>query len=354
LNAGDGLSQGTIYSILQDSKGFMWFGTMGGLNKYDGNRFTVYRNQPGNPNSIPNNIVRSLHEDGNGTLWMLTDSGLACFDPKSEIFRFFRHPTDKPGNLNSHGSLYEDSSGGMCYLKRHRDWVRFDPIAETFSDCTLKSDSPGRKINRIIRIHKGRNGILWFGTRDNGLVKSDEKTGKTTTYRHNPDNPHSIPGNTVIAIHQSRSGKVWLCVWQKGLAVFDPEKKIFTTYPYKRGAPKGLSHPRVHVIHEARNGAIWVGTRYGLNMLDTQKRTFTPFYVEPENPGSISDNGIYSICQDRSGILWFGTMGSGIDTLELNRRKFSHYRHVPGEENSLSSDIVRGFCEDRTGKLWIA
>ncbi|MCP4158082.1 MAG: histidine kinase, partial [bacterium] len=110
LNAGDGLSQGTVPCILQDSKGFMWFGTMMGLNKYDGNSFTHFQYDFMNSNSISSDVVQAIHEDGNGILWLLTNAGLNKFDPKSETFRSFKHPNDRPGGVTIYRCLSEDAS----------------------------------------------------------------------------------------------------------------------------------------------------------------------------------------------------------------------------------------------------
>ncbi|MCP4158028.1 MAG: histidine kinase [bacterium] len=349
LNARDGLSQGTIHSILQDRKGFMWFSSMAGLNRYDGYRFTHFLHEPGNSNSINNNTVQSIYEDEKGFLWILTNVGLNKFAPESKTFRSFRHPSDAHGHLSVYKHACEDACGVLSFIKDNK-WVKFDPRTETFRDCSLKIDTKKYVLDVL---YKDRNGILWFGTRDNGLVKVDEKSGRTTTYRHTPDNPRTIPCNAVTAIYQDRSGMLWLGTWGKGLTLFDTEKETFTLYPSEPENPRGLSSYSINAICEDRSGSLWVGTGNGLNLFDRESQQFTRFYVSPNDSHSISNNIILSIYEDQSGVIWIGTGGSGVDTFKRNRTKFSNYQHIPGEPNSLSSNIVFSLCEDRTGTLWI-
>jgi len=118
-----GLSQISVQCILQDRKGFMWFGTEDGLNKYDGYRFTVYKNDPNSPNSLSNNDVKSIYEDRSGVLWIGTGSGgLNKFDREKEAFTHYLHDPNNPNSLSNKGvnSIYEDPAtkpGGCSGLE---------------------------------------------------------------------------------------------------------------------------------------------------------------------------------------------------------------------------------------------
>ena len=140
----DGLSQITINSILQDSRGFMWFGTIDGLNKYDGYNFTVFRNDPDNPNSLSNNLVYSIYEDRSGTLWIGTEGGgLNKFDREKEQFSHYRHDPNNPESLSN---------------------------------------------DIVWSINEDRSGTLWIGTWGGGLNKFDQEKGQFTNYKHDPNN----------------------------------------------------------------------------------------------------------------------------------------------------------------------
>src|SRR6202521_2614137 len=139
LTTNDGLSQGYVTAILQDRRGFMWFGTRDGLNRYDGNTFVVYKHNPNDPGSLSSNFIEDLVEDDHGYLWISTNTGVNKFDPISDRFTRYFHD---PKNPNSIGGTY------------------------------------------ITRIARDRRGCLWFGTQDSGLDRFDPTTGVFTHYRN--------------------------------------------------------------------------------------------------------------------------------------------------------------------------
>src|SRR5450432_2301023 len=116
IGTNEGLSQSNVLCILRDSRGFMWFGTRDGLNKYDGYKFTVYRNDPNNKNSISNNYVPGIIESSNGNLWIAAwGGGLNCFDREKGIFISYKHDAK---NLNSISgnfitAIKEDNNGNL-------------------------------------------------------------------------------------------------------------------------------------------------------------------------------------------------------------------------------------------------
>src|SRR5687768_6842643 len=116
LTTDDGLSQGMVNSILQDKYGFMWFASNDGLNRFDGNNFTVFKNDPNDNNSIAENFIRFLFEDSKGRIWIATASnGLDLFDRNTETFIHFKFDSKKPNSIsdNSITSIAEDSIGGI-------------------------------------------------------------------------------------------------------------------------------------------------------------------------------------------------------------------------------------------------
>jgi len=139
LSIEQGLSQSIIEQMVQDQKGFMWFATEDGLNRFDGYRFTVYKHVPSNPNSLSYNELKALYEDRNGILWVGTfESGLNSFDPSTEEVVRYRHDDDDPSSLS----------------------------AET-----------------VRCIFEDRSGRLWIGTQGGGLDRLDRETGTFHHYR---------------------------------------------------------------------------------------------------------------------------------------------------------------------------
>jgi len=150
LTVEDGLSQGSVYAILQDSRGFMWFGTRFGLNRYDGNEFKHFNHDPQNPHSLPGYRVLALLEDYHGALWAATETGgLARYERHTETFTNFRHDATDPGSLSSDLTtcLYEDSNQtlwvgtklGLNHLDR--DKHKFESYFHIDGDSSSLSDS---------------------------------------------------------------------------------------------------------------------------------------------------------------------------------------------------------------------
>ena len=137
ISSQDGLSQNTIYTILQDSRGFMWFGTQDGLNRFDRKTETCihYRNETHNPRSLNNNSVLSLCEDKDGTLWIGTNGGgLNKFDKSSETFQHYTKEHGLPNNV-VYGIVGDED--GYLWLSTNNGISRFDPDAETFRNYTV-------------------------------------------------------------------------------------------------------------------------------------------------------------------------------------------------------------------------
>ena len=136
LSLEDGLSQSTVEPIIQDSRGFMWFGTQDGLNRYDGYNFVVYRNDPSDLTSLGGNQIRAIIEDPSGVLWIGTSGGgLNKYDPETDTFVRYMHDPDNPNSLKNNmvWSIWQDEAG-LLWLCTDEGWLtQFDPKSETFT-----------------------------------------------------------------------------------------------------------------------------------------------------------------------------------------------------------------------------
>lgn len=320
ISIDEGLSQNSIFGIIQDSKGFMWFGTQDGLNKYDGYKFTIYKPVPGNPDTLSHNLILALCEDRSGMIWIGTaGGGLNRFDPKQE--KFFRYPVAaaSPNHINS-----------------------------TF----------------IIDICLDHNGNLWIATGGGGLSKltletkdAERKAGiireKITTYRHNPNNPDSLGDDGISSVVEDNTGTIWIGTGTSGVDRFNRENETFTHYRHNENDPASLSHNNVIQVLADSSGMIWVGTVQGLNLLDKETGTFTRYLNRPGNPNSLSSDNVSDILEDRSGVLWVSTFDRGLNRFDKRSETFTHYRSIPGDPNSLGYDNIATLYEDRSRILWI-
>ncbi len=285
LSVEDGLSHSSVWTLYQDSVGFLWLGTQEGLNRYDGYDFKVYRHDPADPDSISESETLAILEDRRGDLWIGTrGGGLNRFDRAEERFEHFRHDPGDPESL-SHDvveALLEDS-GGMLWIGTGGGLNRLDPAASREGGQTGHQsarferflydpgDSGSLSGDAVWKLFQDRQGDLWIGT-DSGLNRLQRGAGGAVTferYRHDPENPDS------------------------------------------------LSHDSVGPMVEDSGGRLWIGTTAGLDRLDRDTGVFEHWRHRPGDDSSLGPGSVGSLRIDRSGTLWVGGHSAGLSRLEL-------------------------------------
>ena len=375
-----GLSQSIVQCICQHRSGFMWFGTEDGLNKYDGYKFTIIRNDPDDPNSLSYNNITSIFEDRSGILWIGTFyGGLNRYDPQTKRFFRYQHDPNHSNSLSNNninvilqdksGNLWIGTDGGLNKLilpVLSASGNESEESTPTFIRYQNDPNNPNSLSHNIVRsIYEDSSGVLWIGT-DGGLNKlvppvpkssGSESEGSPPTftrYQNDPPNPNSLSHNEVYSILEDNSGALWIGTKGGGLNHFDRQKNQFIRFQHDPNNPNSLSHDEVYVIYEDRAGILWIGTNGGgLCVFDRENEKFIPYRNDPYDPSTISYNEIRAIYEDRSGLLWIGTYGGGIDKVDKGKRQFTLYAHDPGNPNSLSHPIVWSIYEDKAGILWI-
>ncbi len=357
LSVEDGLSQSTVLCILQDSKGFLWFGTGVGLNKYDGYDFVKYRSEQGNPNSLSHNSIRDIIEDRAGILWIGTEGGgLDKFDPRTGTFDHYRADPGSPNSLNDNDifTILEDRSGLLWIGTNTGGLNRFDPVSEIFSFYRNDPDNPNSlSVGKVRAIYEDRDGIIWVGTDSGGLNKFDPGTGNFSHYKNEPDNPQSLSNDFILNIYGDREGILWIGTYGGGLDRFDPRTGGFTHYRHDPGNPNSLCSDQVWTICRDREGKLWLGTADGVDKFDPTAETFTHYSADAEKPDSLSSSEVRAIYLDRSGVLWFGSVLGGINKYSREKQRFAHFHRRLGDTRSLSSNQVLNIYEDRSGVFWI-
>ena len=350
-----GLSQNSVNCILQDSKGFMWFGTQDGLNRYDGYRFIVYKHYLLDSTSLSDNFVLSIHEDKWGMLWIGTKGGgLNKFNPVNEKWTYYYHDPEDTTSLSNNfvNTIFEDRTNVLWIGTDGGGLNAFDRETDQIRHYKHHPNDPNSLSNDYVRsIYEDRRGVLWVGT-DDGLNRYDRENEKFGHYQKDPDNPSSLSNNFVRSIYEDRTGVIWIGT-DDGLDRFNEEREEFVHYQHDLDNPSSLSNNYVRSIYEDQNGDIWIGTDDGLNKFHREDGEFIHFKKDLNNPYSLSNNIIRSIFEDRSGILWIGTYGGGVNKFDRRKEKFTLYRRDPNNSNSLSSNMIWALCEDREGLLWI-
>ncbi len=342
LSIDAGLSQSTIYTILQDKQGFLWVGTQDGLNKYDGYKFTVYRHDQQNIHSLSHNEIFVIYEDHAGTLWIGTGGGLERYDRENDKFIHYQNDPKNPYSLsnNTIWSIYEDNQGllwigtdggGLNQLDRQTG--RFMHYQHDPQDTYTISH------NSIWPIYQDKNNILWVGTDGGGLNKFDYQQQRFTHYLLNAKNPYNL-SNNVATIYEDKSGTLWIGTLN-GLHKFDRQQEKFTSYFPEPNNIASLSHRAVWSIIE--DNKLWIGTGDGLNLFNRNTETFTQIKAK--------SNVIFSLYQDRANTIWIGTEGNGLSYFNNNQEKFSHYAQE--KNNGLNDNEIFAIYVDAEDVIWV-
>ncbi len=338
LTSAEGLSNDSVFAILQDRHGFMWFATQGGLNRYDGYRITQYRHDPQDPNSLGEDFVVFLFEDSRGGIWVGSADGiLNRLDPDTGNFSHYHLPNGIwAGAEDSHGVVWV---GGKTSLHR------LDPGAAAFRDYDI-----GKNIFQgaggIRAIHADSGGTLWLGT-DFGLIQFDPATGAGLRYVRNSPDTAQYATRAVIA--SGKSGKPPLRMGQDGRKPFDSATERFI-----RGWGTTRDPSAVESVFSAPGGSVWMGTIVdGVHVLDSSQGAPRILRNNPADSHSLSGNEVWSLAEDRQGNLWVGVKGGGVNRLSERATRFGAWRHDPGDPNSLAADNVRAIAGDGNGSVWL-
>ncbi len=350
-----GLSQSIVACILQDSRGFLWFGTEDGLNFYDGYDFRIFRHLPDDPSSISHNDVQSLYQSRDGYIWIGTfHGGLNRFDPRTDtITRYLHDPQSENSLGNNVVRAIQEDRYGQIWLGTENGLDRYDPSKQTFVHYRYERDKPNSLGNNWVRcLLEDREGNLWVGTDGGGLHRFDRSTDSFTVYRLHPKETTVLPADQIYAIHEDQEGNVW--IGTNGAGPFRLDRRTGEFHPLSSlvQTPSWMSTARVYALHSDPEGNLWVGTDgNGLLFWDRAAKRAESLQLDPQNPQSLSRNEIRTIRQDRSGVLWVGTYGGGIN--KITKRWFNHYRSNPQDGNSLNNNIVWSIHEEESGVLWI-
>ena len=354
LTTKDGLSQGYVVDILQDRRGFMWFATRDGLNRYDGYTFVVYKHNPNDPGSLSSSFIQDLMEDDHGYLWVATNNGVNRFDPTTERCTRYLHDPNDPGTLGgaSVKSVAQDRHGHLWFGTEDGGLDKLDPGAErsliTGTTATGGSSGGSPKSSRTATGTSGSPAGAACSTSTSGPGESRAVLPPSTRL-------------SADSVYEDEAGDLWLLANSPvvGLVRYDPRTERLRSYPLAARAGGALagttSGGSVNGILAAdgQNG-LWVPSSEGLSYFDRRTERFTHrFQHDDANPHSLDSNAIFSVYQDRGGVLWVGTESSGLNILNFRQQQFGHHAHRPADPSSLSPGRVKAIHQDPDGVLWV-
>ncbi len=363
LSSDDGLSQNFVSSILQDQKGFMWFGTKDGLNRYDGYSFVVYQNDPFDTTTISANYITALYEDSRGYIWVGTlNGGLNCFDRKTEIFYRIHYSSVGLDNFNTNEikSITEDKTGNIWLAIKNDGLFRITPNQKDFSTPVYKqfihekNKPKSLSSNNTSTLFFDSNGILWIGT-DNGINKFDSNSSSFTHFNIQTKNskaPLSPFDQSVNAIYESKNGTFWLGTLS-GLVKFERGSGTYKLFPHKYEINR-YGWGNIIAIIEDLQGKLWLATPSELMRFDPITSSYDYFINDPFNPKSVSFSSISSLYLDKTGIVWVGTAGMGINLYDSKADRFSALSKMKESGSRITGFSVRSILEESKDIVWVS
>ncbi len=397
----EGLPNSTVFNILQDKKGFLWFGTKNGLCRYDGYNFTLFKTIVNNDHTISDNWVSTLFEDSKGVLYVGTwNQGLNIYNNKNENFIRYKISQNKDSlGSNNIRSIKEDSKGMIwigtadngfySYDKKERKFTSFSLPPNCINNCIdmiIDKDDNLWIVNTRLELFKfatrtkefkvikksfsneqnfeelkaklliDRKGILWICTNFSGLYNYDLKNNIIKHWISDPNNTNSLNSNIICDIQETNDGKIWIATDGGGIDIFDVEKNKFYHNTHHFNNSKSLSSNAVYCLYLDSYNNIWAGTYLsGINIYNPNKLQFSTYLPNTSNQSDLSSNSVLAIYQDMDGDFLIGTDGGGMQIYNPDKLGGNFIHYNPDETNPKSAcpEVVKTIYQTKNGIIWI-
>lgn len=377
----DGLSQNTVRDILQDRKGFIWAGTVDGLNRYDGYQIVTYKPQIGNPKSLIDHRIKNLFEDRNGYLWIKTYKNVfCCYNPITESFIDYQQNISEK-NSRYYTNYHEAANGDIWLWGNTNGCLRIKKEKQGFTSKAFLTDLPSNNKRNGRFLFEDSKGIIWYGG-ESGLYKINEGRIEST---FNKETKYYTSEAVEL------NGKIYFATEHAGMIIYDMKRKVFDTIDtpvtqpilidmaktkidqlliVTRSSGVKLFNTRNHeyttpdwakdadlkgnvqlLIDKKQN--VWMYNHTGyMWYYNIQNNTVKKLQLIPKNIINIIDEERYNVFTDSKDMIWITTYGNGLFSYDPKTEYLQNYKYTLGE-NSLSSDYLLSITEDKFGNLWL-
>ncbi len=354
-NLQEGLSNKFIRCILKDSKGFMWFGTYNGLNKFDGTSFTTYEHNPDDSTSICHNVINGIFEDKDQNLWIATAEGLNLYNRDYDNFTDIDNQSSNINHLNNTylTSLYTDRFG-MVWIGTYGEGINaYDRKSKRFdyySFSTAENQTP----DYISCIAQKDPEKIWIGTRQ-GIFLFDLINRQAETLNYSKDCLVRLDNQQIACMTTDTSGNLWLANLEGDLYTI---KELNGEFVVTQLLPDVLSKRGLNDHITALNcdnlNNLYIGRENeGMAIFNIDSKKWKHYYHTEDDPNSIASNSIWSVYFDDTGKTWIGTFNKGICLFDPYYKKFDSYQRNLYSSQTLASNNVKSFSNDGRGHIWI-
>ncbi|WP_340202061.1 two-component regulator propeller domain-containing protein [Ascidiimonas sp. W6] len=354
LDKKDGLSQITISTIVQDSNGFIWVGTQGGLNRYDGNSFKVFRSNPMDSTSLSNNFISDLAEDQEGNIWVSTIAGGVCkYDPRTDKFKRYIQREKDTTQISSNAIkvVYIDKANRI-WIGHQKGLELYNSSKDIFEQISIGNNDKPVIVNDIVSDNEDN---LWLAT-NTGLKLLNTTTKKIEKLFSNEEsNPNSLSSNNINQVTVAQNGILWCLFSGYSINSINPKTGDVKRYFQNSYINIDENNPNTRFIYHGKSGQIWLATEfYGLVMFDPD----TGALKLPNNESIVKNNftkyQAFTLLQDNTGSFWVGTWENGLIHYSINSNPFKYKRNFFENPNDPRTDSFSFTIEDKDGFIWIS
>jgi signal transduction histidine kinase/ligand-binding sensor domain-containing protein/DNA-binding response OmpR family regulator len=352
LDINNGISDNWIKCIYRDSKGFIWFGTDNGLNRFDGYKCEIFQQKGADSTSITDNDINAITGDKNGNLWVGTAGGISILDCETYKFRRINLVPSAPllcGDINYITAMSADQEGNIM-IGTHNGMFYFSQKTNTFRYILIDEQSCSSPLNNITTIAADKTHSFWIGTTNGFIVKFNETSNSIDKFESFKDGNRRT--GIISKLYVDKENNLWVADLN-GLHLFNIHKNSWD-YDFQKKYSENFRNLQITGIDQDKDNLIWVTVDgNGVYIIDSAGSGFSNIRNLPYDEGSLSSNGLSTVYCDESDIVWIGTTKKGVNFYKNNVRKFRLFRNYPTEPNSLSNNDVDCITEDSNGNIWI-
>jgi len=353
LNLGEeqNLSHPVVYDIEQDTQGFIWIATQGGLIRFDGKNLNLFSYSPTDSSSISSNWIWDIHLDSEGRLWVASEAGFHLYLPEQNGFRNFQK---KGENSSIRGDKYrviaEAPNGEVWFGSQDSGITIFSPKTNQLRSLVAVPEVAGTLSSNMIRdIHFDLQGHVWVATAGGGI--NFKANGDNDFQNFTTKTNLAIPSDDIRTLYSDTQGALWVGTNDKGAFVFDRQQGVQNNFFTPEQFVASCSQI-VRDIHQDSKGVIRLATDNGLCQWDVENKTFTKYQHDQANLSSLISNNVNGIFQDVGGVVWVSTY-EGISRWNAKIRPFRHISKAFKDSAALTSDVISAFATSQDGTLYV-